>query len=217
LEPFRLEAPPEALERSQKLLRGLGHRLGRGLVALEPGASYGPAKCWPAERFGALARRLLDRGLDVVTIGTAATRDVEARVAARAGAGLLRAAGRTPDLATLAGVLARADLLVANDTGPMHVAAALGTPVLALFGATDPEVSGPIGPGPRHVLREPTPCAPCFLRTCPVAGHPCLEALGVGRVEREALDLLEAARGGGRAVPAAEGEGPGVLAGGGAG
>jgi len=213
LEPWHLEAPPEALARSEELLRGLGRRLDRRLVALEPGASYGPAKCWPAERFGALARRLLGRGFDVVTVGTAASRDVEARVAARAGARLLRAAGRTPDLAALAGVLASADLLVANDTGPMHVGAALGTPVLALFGATDPGVSGPIGPGARRILREPTPCAPCLLRACPVAGHPCLEALGVGRVAREALDLLA-----GRAVvPATEVSGRRVAGGGGAG
>jgi len=63
-------------------------------------------------------------------------------------------------------------------------------PVLALFGATDPVVSSPLGTGPRRLLYEPEPCSPCFLRTCPVPGHPCLEKLGVDRVLREARTLL---------------------------
>ncbi len=89
----------------------------------------------------------------------------------------------------LAALLADADIVVANDTGPMHVAAAVGTPLLALFGATDPVVSAPLGSGPRRILYEPEPCSPCFRRTCPVAGHPCLERFGVERVLSETLDL----------------------------
>jgi heptosyltransferase-2 len=190
--PSALVPPPAALAEADRLLRALGRRRDRLLVAMEPGAAYGPAKCWPAERFGDLAALFLARGLDVVTVGTPATRPLEDLVARRAGEGLRRAAGRTPDLAVLAGLLARADLVVANDTGPMHVAAAVGTPVLALFGATDPAVSGPAGPGRVRVLHEPEPCSPCFRRRCPLPGHPCLERLGVERVLREALDLLRA-------------------------
>ncbi len=188
--PLELVAPPEALAQAEALLLRLGRRGERPLVALEPGARYGPAKCWPPGRFGELARLLLREGLDVVTVGTARTRDVEAEVARAAGPGLLCAAGRTDDLATLLGLLAQANLLVTNDTGPMHVAAALGTPVLALFGATDPVVSGPRGPGPRRVLSDPEPCSPCFLRDCPIPGHPCLSKIGATRVLREAQALL---------------------------
>lgn len=194
LAPLALAAPPEALAQADALLTRLGRRPGEPLVALEPGARYGPAKCWPPRRFGELARGLLAAGVGVVTVGTARTRDVEQQVAEGAGPGLLCAAGRTDDLGALIGLLARADLLVTNDTGPMHLAAALGTPVLALFGATDPRVSGPLGPGPRRVLTAREPCSPCFLRDCPIPGHPCLTKLGAPLVLREAFALLEAGR-----------------------
>jgi heptosyltransferase-2 len=190
--PWALKAPAEALAQADALLARLGFKGDRPLVALEPGARYGPAKCWPPERFGALARALLAQGLGVVTVGTAATRSVEEQVAAVAGPGLTRSAGRTDDLLALVGILARARLLVANDTGPMHLAAALGTPVLALFGATDPRVSAPRGPGPLRLLMDPEPCSPCFLRTCPIPGHPCLTKIAPVLVLREARALLDA-------------------------
>jgi heptosyltransferase II len=135
--PLALTAPPAALEAADRLLQRLGRRGSAPLVALEPGARYGPAKCWTPERFGELARAL-----------------------------------------------------VTNDTGPMHLAAALGTPVLALFGATDPIVSGPRGPGRAVVVMDPEPCSPCFLRDCPIPGHPCLTKIGAPRVFRAALALL---------------------------
>jgi len=190
--PWTLEVPPAARARAVGLLRALGRDEQKPLVVLEPGASYGQAKCWPAARFGALAARLRSDGCDVVTVGTDATKAVEARVARAAGGGLLRAAGHTPDLGALLGVLAEAALVVSNDTGPMHVAAAVGTPVLALFGATDPVISAPIGVGPRSLVFDPEPCSPCFLRTCPVPGHPCLSKLGVAAVTRAARVMLHA-------------------------
>jgi heptosyltransferase-2 len=192
--PWALRPPAEMLAAAEHLLVRLGSRGTKPLVVLEPGASYGPAKCWAPERFGLLARTLLADGLDVVTVGTAASLDVEERVAAAAGEGLLRAVGKTEHLGALIGLLARARLVVSNDTGPMHVAGALGTPLLALFGATDPRVSAPRGPGRPVVLMDPEPCSPCFLRTCPVPGHPCLSKLGVDRVLREARALLDAPR-----------------------
>ncbi len=182
-------APPAALrEEARRLLRSLGRRGDGPLVALEPGAAYGEAKCWPRTSFAGLAARLVANGREVLVVGSAATAPIEAVIARRAR--ILRAAGRTPDLGLLAACLAEADLVVANDTGPMHVAAAVGTPVLALFGATDPAVSGPAGSGPRRILWRPAPCSPCFLRTCVVEGHPCLAVLDVATVEREAEDLL---------------------------
>lgn len=194
--PWRLDPPEAARREARRVLGRRGHHGDRPYVVLEAGASYGPAKCWPAERFGALARGLLRDGLDVVTVGTLASRSVERVVERRAGPGLIRAAGRTPDLLTLAALLGEAALVVSNDTGPMHLAAATGTPVLALFGATDPVVSSPLGRGPRRLLYDPEPCSPCFLRTCPVPGHPCLGKVGVERVRREARALLDGAAAG---------------------
>jgi heptosyltransferase-2 len=201
--PQTIEVPAAQRAAASELLAGLGRDVGRPLVVLEPGASYGPAKCWPAERFGLLAQRLIAAGYDVATVGTDATRPVEQVVAQAAGGGLLRTAGRTPDLGVLMGLLAGARLVISNDTGPMHLAAVVGAPVLALFGATDPVVSSPIGAGPRTLLYDPEPCSPCFLRTCALPGHPCLAKVGVARVERVATRLLDAATTGGRSAPQA--------------
>ncbi|MDJ0974911.1 MAG: lipopolysaccharide heptosyltransferase II [Planctomycetota bacterium] len=180
---------------AERLLLAHGRDTSKPLVVFEPGASYGAAKCWPAESFGRLAARLLEMGADVATVGLAGTRPIEEVIASFAGRPLIHLAGRTPDLTALMGVLSLADLVVSNDTGPMHVAAALGRPTLALFGASDPVVSAPSGPGPARVLYDPEPCSPCFLRLCPVVGHPCLAKIGVARVFRHARDMLDAAAG----------------------
>lgn len=192
---WRLTVPHETELSVARLLPALGRQPERPLVALEPGASYGAAKCWPAAYFGQLARRLIEElGCDVITVGTEGTLPIEAEVAAHAGERLLRGAGRTPDVLELAGVLASADVVVSNDTGPMHVAGAVGTPVVALFGASNPSVSSPLGTGIRRVFYEPEPCSPCFLRTCPIPGHPCLSKIPVARVFEEVASLLEAPR-----------------------
>ncbi len=189
-EAWRIDVPADLRAAGVDLLAQLGRDERKPLVVLEPGASYGPAKCWPAERFGQLAANLMAAGFDVATVGTDDTKPLEDDVAKAAGLGLLRTAGRTPDLSVLIGLLAEARLVVSNDTGPMHLAAAVGAPVLALFGATDPVVSSPIGQGRRTLLFDPEPCSPCFLRVCPIPGHPCLRKLGVERVERLALGML---------------------------
>lgn len=191
-EAWLCDVPEAGHVEAERLLTRLGRDPARPLVVLEPGASYGPAKCWPAASFGALAAQLRADGCDVATVGTDETRAVEAAVDAAAGGGVLKTAGRTPDLLALLGVLAAADLVVSNDTGPMHLASAVGAPVLALFGATDPVVSSPLGQRERVLVYDPEPCSPCFLRTCPLPGHPCLTKLGVGRIHREARALLAA-------------------------
>ncbi len=179
LAPLPVLAPER--DAARRLLLALGRRTTRPLVALEAGASYGPAKCWPVERFAELAERLGRDGIDVVAVGTIAAAPIEAAIASRA-PDLLRAVGRTSDLGVLIGLLAEADGLVTNDTGPMHLAAAVGTPVVALFGATDPNVSAPLGPGPCTLIQRVEPCSPCFLRECPIPGHPCLAGISTARV-----------------------------------
>lgn len=180
--PWTLTPTKAMRDAARQLLLANGRRTDRSLVVLEPGASYGAAKCWPAEHFGRLAASLVAAGHDVATVGLPATQAIEARIAAESGASLIHLAGKTPDLGALIGVLAAADVVVSNDTGPMHVAAALGTPTVAMFGASDPVVSSPGGPGPKHVVYDPEPCSPCFLRTCSVPGHPCLTKIAPARV-----------------------------------
>jgi heptosyltransferase II len=189
--PWRLEVPAAGLAWADAFLSAVpARRAGKPIVVLEPGGAYGTAKRWPEERYAALARALVTEGdADVVVIGSAEMVPLAERVAAAAGAPVLVAAGRT-DLLGLAGLLARARLLVTNDTGPMHLAAAIGTPVVALFGSTDPAVCGPRGHGPLRVLYERVECSPCWLRTCPVPGHPCLDRFAVERVLEDVRALL---------------------------
>ena len=166
----------------------------RPLVALNAGAEYGPAKRWPADRFAATAWAvhaahpchwlLLGGKADLaLTAGLA----VELRAA---GLPVDDLAGRT-SLRELCAVLRVCRVVLTNDTGPMHVAAALGAPVVALFGSTSPELTGPGLPGdPRHrLLRGHAACAPCFLRQCPIDFR-CMTGLTVETVADTVLTVL---------------------------
>lgn len=179
-----LGAPAAGAAGAARLLeaKGLG---GARLALLGPGAIYGPAKRWPAERFGALGRRLETAGWRVLVCGTAAERDSCAR-AADAGGGLALAAGET-DLATQAGLCAAARLAVCNDSGLAHLAAAIGTPTVAVFGSTSSAWTAPLGASVRVVQRPPV-CSPCFRRTCAI-GYRCLERVSEERVWRACEEL----------------------------
>jgi heptosyltransferase-2 len=165
----------------------------RPRVVLQPGATYGPAKRWRAERFAEVARALAARGAAVAVVGGPGDAD-EVR-AVRERAPVLDLGGRTR-VGVLAAVLEGADVAVTNDTGPMHLAAAVGTPTVAIFGSTSPAWTGPRGE--RHrIVRHPVPCAPCFRRDCRI-GYLCLEGVGAPRVLGEVLAVLEDRAGRGR-------------------
>lgn len=155
-------------------------------VVLQPGAAYGPAKRWPAERFGETGAALLAEGYDVAVIGAAVDLEAVVRVRERA-PGVVDLSGSTR-IGVLAALLESAGLLITNDTGPMHLAAAVGTRCLAVFGSTSPEWTRPLGPG-HEVMRRPVACAPCFLRRCPI-GTPCLEGIEAAAVLSRARALL---------------------------
>ncbi len=138
---------------------------GRPLAVLHPGARW-PSKLWPPERWAGLGDRLVrDHGFRVAVTGGPGDRGLTAEIVAKAQTPLLDLAGRT-SLAGLAAVFKAARLAVTADTGPMHLAAALGTPVAALFGPTAPWRTGPYGEG-HEVVRLALPCSPCFRRQCP--------------------------------------------------
>ena len=157
------------------------------LVALAPGAAYGGAKKWPARAFAELVRGLADDGVTCVLVGSATDADATREITTLAGPGaaVLDIAGRT-DVPTLAGVVALARAAVSNDSGAMHVAAAVGTPVTALFGPTNEHATAPRA-GHVRVLTHPVWCRPCMLRECPI-DHSCLEGIGAPRV----LDTVRA-------------------------
>ena len=183
--PPRLDVPAAwGAAQLARICRDLPERF----VAISPGAVYGPAKAWPAGRYAELARGLRDRtGLPVLVLGTAGEHELGEQVRA-GGEGIVNWCGTT-DLPGLAAVLARAALLVSNDSGAMHVMAALGRPQVALFGSTSPVWTGPVNPK-AVVISEPPPCAPCFARTCRFGHTNCLEKLTVSRVLEAALALL---------------------------
>ena len=154
-------------------------------VALAPGAAYGGAKRWPPQYFAELANDLAADGLRSVMIGGAA--DAQAAADVRRGAALLDLVGRT-DLPTLAGVLAQCRTLVTNDSGAMHLAAAAGVAVTAVFGPTRDRETRPLGD--RHaVLTSPVWCRPCMLRECPL-DHRCLRSIAPSTVAASARRTL---------------------------
>ncbi len=161
-------------------------RDGRVRVAFHPGAAYGSAKRWFPDRFAIVAQRLEERGVAVALVGGEKDRGVVSRV--REGAPrAIDLAGRTR-VGTLGALLESADLFITNDTGPMHLAAACGAPTLAIFGSTNPTWTAPYGEGHR-VLREETPCSPCYQRDCRF-GTPCMERVAAERVAHEALEMI---------------------------
>lgn len=161
-------------------------------LGLNPGAQYGPAKCWPAESFAAVARAVSGRVENCLwlALGSATDASLCSEIARMAGGGVVNLAGKT-SLRELMSVLKACRVLLTNDSGPMHVAAALGTPVVVPFGSTASELTGPGLPGdPRHwLLHGDAPCAPCFRRTCPVDLR-CMTSITPGRVIESVLQVL---------------------------
>jgi heptosyltransferase-2 len=158
-------------------------------IVLAPGATYGSAKVWPHERYAALARLLLDRfGGTAVIVGTADERHGAAALAETIGARARSLAGALSPAALFA-VLRGARIAIGNDSGPVHVSAALGTPTVAVFGPTSVEWTAPRGPAVR-IVREAVSCAPCFKRECPFGSPACLERIDADRVFEAAVSLI---------------------------
>jgi heptosyltransferase-2 len=171
---------------------GIGLGSGKSLVGLNAGAEYGPAKRWPLKRFAEAARGLAQRtGCHFVLFGGKADQTLAEDLIRRLqGLPVTSLAGATT-LAELLAALALCRVVITNDTGPMHLAAALGVPVVTPFGSTSPELTGPGLPGdPRHhLLLGSASCAPCFLRQCPVDFR-CMDSIPADRVVSAALEVL---------------------------
>ena len=158
------------------------------LAALCPGAEYGPAKRWPVENFAAVGQALVQRGFQIVILGAANDTALAAELAGFL-PGCRNLAGQT-DLAQFMLELARCRLAVSNDSGAMHLASALGVRTVAVFGSTEPALTGPLGPR-TAVLRHHVPCSPCFLRECPI-DFGCMKGVTSAMVLAAADKLLAA-------------------------
>ena len=189
----RLTVATERRDAAADVLVAAGWDRRSPLAALAPGAAYGGAKRWPPRSFAALAGDLAADGVQAVIVGSRADRETTDAVLAAIQAGIARRpapidlTGRT-DLPTLAAVLTHCRALVTNDSGAMHVGAAVGVPVTAVFGPTDESSTRPIGDAHR-VLTHDVWCRPCMLRECPI-DHRCMRRIGVAAVAGAARRTL---------------------------
>jgi heptosyltransferase-2 len=164
-----------------RLLAELGLASGRPAIALLPGAEYGPAKQWPPEHYAELARRLGAGGHAVWVLGSAKEAALGAAIAAQSGGAATSLCGRT-QLADAVDLLAHCRAVVTNDSGLMHIAAAVGTAVVALYGSSSPDYTPPLTDRAR-VLRLGLACSPCYARTCRYGHYDCLRGISVDAVE----------------------------------
>jgi heptosyltransferase-2 len=157
------------------LLERLGLDRGRPAAALCPGAEFGPAKRWPVRYFAELAQGLAARGCAVWLIGSQADRDTGAEIEHIAGGVCRNLCGDT-SLTEAIDLLASSSLVVSNDSGLMHIAAALGRPLIALYGSSSPAYTPPLSADAR-ILKLDLPCSPCFQRECPLGHFNCMMQL----------------------------------------
>ncbi len=160
------------------------------LLGLAPGASFGPAKCWPAQNYAAAARELAQKRQMTVLIFGSAAEDAVARQVME-GLGNIKAINLCGalGLAQALALLSKLNLLLTNDSGLMHAAAALGAPTLAIFGSTNPQTTRPLGPKVT-LLRKPLDCSPCLKPACPHGHMRCFWAITPEEVVRAASALL---------------------------
>jgi lipopolysaccharide heptosyltransferase II len=158
------------------------------LIGLCPGAEYGPAKRWLAERFAEAAAKITAQSsAQWILLGTKNDAAIGEQIAAAIGDHCVNRIGQTT-LDQLIDELRQCRLLLTNDTGTMHLAALLGVPVVAVFGSTEPRLTGPLGNG-HTILRHHVECSPCFLRECPIDFR-CMKAITTDEVAGAVLSML---------------------------
>ena len=189
--PTTLPAPALRVDEAQRsrTLARLRLDTSRPAAALCPGAEYGPAKRWPPRHFADLARRLAGLGYAVWLVGSASDAATGAEISRHAPGAVLDLCGHTT-LAEAIDVLDAARIVVSNDSGLMHVAAALQKPLVALYGSSSPAYTPPLSQA-AHVLSLDLPCSPCFKRECPLGHFRCMVDLTADRV-LSALDATGA-------------------------
>jgi len=181
---------PSAVKEAEALLQEVQQGRALPLIGLNPGAAYGPAKRWPVKKYAELGRQLskITNGL-ILVFGTEADRDAAAEISAAAGDHVCDLTGKTR-LALALACIDRCHAFVTNDSGLMHVAAALRTPLVAIFGSTDHIATGPYS-DQATIIRKPLACSPCMKTHCPKKHFQCMEQLTVEEVVEATLNFLK--------------------------
>jgi heptosyltransferase-2 len=183
-----LEVSEVRKDEARYLLKRQGVAEDRPLIALCPGSINSRAKRWPAESFAVLADRCVDTlQAQILLVGSKEELEVSRQVADRMHNKPIVLTGQT-HIAEVVAVLSITDLLITNDTGPAHIAAALGRPTLVIFGPTNPLTTRPFSPF-AEIIRHPPDCAPCMLRDCPI-DHRCMTAITPDDVFARAREML---------------------------
>ncbi len=179
----------EDKRKASDTLRSLGAHPHKPITTMSPGAAFGPAKRWPADHFAELAGLLQTHfDAEILLIGT----DTDTKIAESIASSLKKKpiilTGKTT-IPQLAGVIGQSALFISNDTGPMHLANALKVPVIALFGPTDPQITGPYQ-SPSTVFKNEVPCWPCSYRECPFE-HQCMTQISPLKVYEACQEFLK--------------------------
>ncbi|HMD10629.1 MAG TPA: lipopolysaccharide heptosyltransferase II [Candidatus Acidoferrum sp.] len=183
-----LDVPEENRQRAAEFLLSSGVSPHSMRIAIGAGASYGSAKCWPPDRFAELANRLQAHGsAEVILFGTSSEAPVSSAIAMGMHRPPIDLTGET-SISDLPALLSQCHLFIGNDSGAMHVAAAVGLPVVAVFGPTDPFGTAPVTPRCSIVQEKPY-CSPCFLRRCPT-DHRCMTHVTPNVVEDAARQWI---------------------------
>lgn len=192
---LELATTPADEAAADEALAALGVDAKAGLVCLNTGGAFGPAKAWPVESFGILARRLAEEcGAAVVALCGPSEREESRRIAEIAGhPNVVSLADQKLSLGLSKAMVRRADLLVTTDSGPRHFAAAFGTPVVSLFGPTRIEWTRTNQPNALHIY-HPVPCGPCQRPTCHLGHHRCMRDLAPDRVFDASRRMLSGRR-----------------------
>ncbi|MFN8006579.1 MAG: lipopolysaccharide heptosyltransferase II [Terriglobia bacterium] len=184
-----LSVSPPRRQKARQTLESEGIRGGRPIIGVNPGASFGSAKRWPTDRFASLLDRLAgEQEVNVVLCGSPAEVPIARAIASRMRHAPTILSGKT-SLAELVAVISCCDLFITNDSGPMHLAAALKIPMVSIFGPTDEIATGPMN-SDAVLIKKRVECSPCLLRECPI-DHRCMTRIAVDEVYRQAVQQLQ--------------------------
>ena len=189
--PPRLYLTSKELNDARTLLAQHGIPENALIVGINPGATYGSAKCWLPERFREVTERLLqDKEIYIVFFGDQATTSLVKEICTELPARVVNLAGMT-SLRELSSLIDHCDVILTNDSGPMHIADALGTPIVAIFGSTSEIVTGPYRSG--TLIHKHVECSPCYQRTCPIDFR-CMKRIEADEVYEAIVKIINAKR-----------------------